>query len=208
MAYLAFLQPMKLERDGISKARRTRFAGIVYRSQTEARWAVFFLHMDIEFEYEEEHFDLNGLWYRPDFWLPRQNCWLEVKGPFPTQKEREKARRLAAQTGKNVYISFGDIPEPNLEDESSYTLSSLAFFPDGREDEYFWWCECPHCGTLGLQSEARAACLPCGCLGGPGSPSDRANCYYSPRLLRAYLAAREADIYRRLEECDVLVETR
>src|SRR5712671_764844 len=153
---IAPLKSMKFDRDGINKARRTWFDGILYRSQTEARWAVFFLNMDIEFTYEDEYFDLDGLCYRPDFWLPKQSCWIEVKGPFPTQNEREKARRLAAHTGKTVYISFGDIPEPNAEAPFAYTLSSLVFFPDGREDECFWWCECPRCGTLGLQSEGRA----------------------------------------------------
>lgn len=167
---------------------------------------MFFFHMDIEYKYEEEYFYLDGLWYRPDFWLPKQNCWLEVKGPFPSKEEKEKARRLAARTQRNVYISFGDIPEPNSEDPAWYTGSSVVFFPDGREEEAHWWCECPHCGTLGLQYEARAASLTCGCLSRISAGSDRSNYYYSPRLLRAYLAAREADTYRKSEKCDFLVE--
>jgi hypothetical protein len=160
--------------------------------------------MDIEFKYEEEEFNLDGIVYRPDFWLPKQNCWLEVKGPFPTQQEKEKARRLAAHTERNVYLSFGDIPEPNPANPSWYSLSSAVFFPDGSYDEAYWWCECPRCGTVGLQSEARAAHLPCGCLS-RDVRFDLSNHYYSPRLLRAYLAAREADAYRKLGEADFLV---
>jgi hypothetical protein len=195
---------MKLDRNRINEARPTLFHGIVYRSQTEARWAVFFHHMDIVFKYEEEDFNLDGLLYRPDFWLVKQNCWLEVKGPFPTQQEKEKARRLAVRTTHNVYLSFGDIPEPNPANPSWYSLSSAVFFPDGSEDEAYWWCECPHCGTVGLQSEARAAHLPCGCLS-RDVRLDLSNHYYSPRLLRAYLAAREAEAYRESGEEDSLV---
>jgi hypothetical protein len=195
---------MKLDRDRINEARPTRFDGILYRSQTEARWAVFLSYMDIEFKYEEEDFDLDGVLYRPDFWLPKQNCWLEVKGALPTKEEKEKARRLAVHTERNVYLSFGDIPNPN---PSWYSGSSLVFFPDGSEDEAYWWCDCPQCGTLGLQSEARAAHLPCGCLS-RSERLDRSNFYYSPRLLRAYLAAREAEAYRQSGEADLLVVAR
>jgi hypothetical protein len=160
--------------------------------------------MDIECNYEEEDFDLDGILYRPDFWLPKQNCWFEVKGPLPTGEEKEKARRLALHTKRNVYLAFGDMPNPN---PSWYSLSCLVLFPDGSEDEAYWWCECPGCGMLGLESEARAAHLPCGCLS-HSERLDRSNYYYSTRLLRAYSAARDADVYRKSGEADLLVPSR
>jgi len=36
----------------------------------EARWAVFFDALGIKYEYEAEGYDLGGVWYLPDFWLP------------------------------------------------------------------------------------------------------------------------------------------
>lgn len=149
--------------------------------------------MDIPADYEERHFNLGGLFYRPDFWLPKQNCWIEIKGISPSKDEREKARRLAAQTQRVVYIFYGPIPEPNPEDETWYSGSAIVFFPNGTDDEAYWWCECPSCGTLGLEFEARATNLACGCLARVGSRLDKSNYYYSPRLLQSYLCAREAE---------------
>jgi hypothetical protein len=167
---------------------------------------MFFFHMDIEYKYEEEYFNLDGIWYRPDFWLPKQNCWFEIKGPYPIKLEKEKARRLAVRTEHSVYVWYGDIPVPRPDDESWCTGSSLAFFPDGREEEAHWWCDCPHCGTLGLEDEGRAASLPCGCLSRISSRLDISNHYFSPRLMGAFLAAREAETYRKSDEYDLLVE--
>jgi hypothetical protein len=45
------------------KAIRTKYNGILYRSRTEARWAVFFDSLGIKYLYESEGFDLSGRWY-------------------------------------------------------------------------------------------------------------------------------------------------
>ena len=164
---------------------------------------MFFRSMDIEFEYEEQYFDLGGLFYQPDFWLPKQNCWFEVKGPYPTKEEKEKSRRLAAHVQRNVYICFGDIPEPA--DDSWYTGSCIVFSPDGADDESHWWCECPICGSLGLQFQGSLVSLPCACFRHAPSHLTVARGHCSPRLLRAYSAAKTAEAYRRSEDDDVLV---
>lgn len=188
-------------------ARPTWFAENLYRSQIEARWALFFRCMDIPADYEERYFDLGGIFYRPDFWLPKQNCWIEIKGRLPTKQEREKARRLAAQTERVVHSFYGPIPEPNPEEESWYSGSAIVFFPDGTGDEAYWWCECPVCGRLGLESEARATNLACGCLVRISSRLDRSNYYYSPRLLQAYSYAREAEYIAASDGFDRLISS-
>jgi hypothetical protein len=91
------------------KAIETRYRGRRFRSRLEARWATFFDWLDISWEYEKEGYELDGMQYLPDFWLPEQDCWFEVKGQKPTEEEQEKARRLGYYTGKNVYIRYGDI---------------------------------------------------------------------------------------------------
>lgn len=49
----------------------TYHAGYRFRSRTEARWAVFFDHLKIRWQYEAQGYELdNGDWYLPDFWLP------------------------------------------------------------------------------------------------------------------------------------------
>lgn len=62
------------------KPIETRYLGYRFRSRLEARWAVFFKSLGIEFEYEKEGFEL-GKWgrYLPDFFLPLQNVWVEIK---------------------------------------------------------------------------------------------------------------------------------
>lgn len=65
------------------KAIETRYAGCHFRSRLEARWAVFFDHLGIRWEYEPQGFKVGlgpGIRYLPDFWLPDLNTWVEVKG--------------------------------------------------------------------------------------------------------------------------------
>jgi len=52
------------------KAIETSYKGYLFRSRLEARWAVFFDALGIVWEYEREGFELDGLRYLPDFWLP------------------------------------------------------------------------------------------------------------------------------------------
>lgn len=64
------------------KAIETKYAGCRFRSRLEARWAVFFDAMGIEWEYEVEGFLVGPQRrpYLPDFWLPGERVWVEVKG--------------------------------------------------------------------------------------------------------------------------------
>jgi hypothetical protein len=63
----------------------TRYKVHRFRSRLEARWAVFFDHLGIKWEYEPEGFVLDdGTHYLPDFWLPHFNnksggTFVEVK---------------------------------------------------------------------------------------------------------------------------------
>jgi len=146
------------------KAIDTEYNGNYFRSRIEARWAVFFTALGIEYRYEPEGYDLgNGIWYLPDFWLPKQKIWIEIKGVEPSPEEEEKAGALSRQSGKMVYILWGDIPHPEILDgyyrpdpESGY-----AFFPDGGYDTQYWWCECSDCGTVGLEFNGRSDRLSC-----------------------------------------------
>jgi hypothetical protein len=58
----------------------TRYKGYRFRSRLEARWAVFFDALGIEWQYEPEGFEANGERYLPDFFLPKSQTWVEVKG--------------------------------------------------------------------------------------------------------------------------------
>lgn len=65
---------------GDMKPIETTYAGHRFRSRLEARWAVFFDHLDIEWEYEAQGYEVGDVRYLPDFWLPALGLWAEVKG--------------------------------------------------------------------------------------------------------------------------------
>jgi hypothetical protein len=64
------------------KPIETIYNGYRFRSRLEARWAVFFDALGIEYEYEPEGFDLgDGSYYLPDFYLSKFDLYIEIK-PF------------------------------------------------------------------------------------------------------------------------------
>lgn len=104
---------MKRKFNPFAKAIETKFQGHKFRSRGEARWACFFSEAGIEYQYEEEGYALEGTPYLPDFYLPQQDCFIEVKGQEPTEEEEEKARLLTLYTGKTTYIFYEGIKLPH-----------------------------------------------------------------------------------------------
>lgn len=90
------------------RAIATRYKGYKFRSRLEARWAVFFDHLGIRWDYESEGFELgNGLRYLPDFWLPDWDIWLEIKPGPPDEVARTKAMRLVIAQRKPLILATG-----------------------------------------------------------------------------------------------------
>lgn len=87
----------------------TNYKGCRFRSRLEARWAVFFDEMGIKWEYEFQGFDLGGIYYLPDFWLPTfgGGMWAEVKPETFTLMERWKAERLVVGSGRPLWLCVG-----------------------------------------------------------------------------------------------------
>jgi hypothetical protein len=128
------------------KAIETRFDGYRFRSRLEARWAVFFKTLGVRYEYEKEGYDLGAAgWYLPDFWLPDQKCWQEVKGQPATKEEMLKAAILAQATGFPVALG-------------------RAFWPERTDDSGDFgahWSVCVECearGVLYLDEEHKPSC--------------------------------------------------
>jgi hypothetical protein len=57
----------------------TNYRGCRFRSRLEARWAVFFDHLGIGWQYEPQGYNIGGRAYLPDFLL-ECGTWVEVKG--------------------------------------------------------------------------------------------------------------------------------
>jgi hypothetical protein len=74
----------------------------------EARWAVFFDNAGIPFEYEYVGYKLGELgktWYLPDFWLPEQRAWVEIKPHSDFVGNDIKKITHFEQTLRNEYLA-------------------------------------------------------------------------------------------------------
>ena len=72
------------------KPIQTYYNGYHFRSRLEARWAVFFDSLRINYQYELEGFDLGIAWYLPDFYLTDWDIWIEIKPVLPHEDVVEK----------------------------------------------------------------------------------------------------------------------
>lgn len=71
------------------KAIETQYKGYMFRSRLEARWAVFFDALGVEWQYEAEGLAMRSGYYLPDFYLPRSRVYVEVKGVRPSREEMD-----------------------------------------------------------------------------------------------------------------------
>ena len=115
-------------RAGLIKAIETVYNGYRFRSRLEARWAVFFDALGIEYEYEPEGYEYNNLsgdnpdtdtfrWL-PDFRLPKENGLLvEVKGGDEAlKKDWEKLCNAVDWNhtpASDGLLILGNIPNPD-----------------------------------------------------------------------------------------------
>ncbi len=99
----------------------TIYKGYKFRSRLEARWAVFFDKMEIEFQYEPEGFKLKSGWYLPDFWLPQVKMWAEVKQNEFNEREYCLAYDLSELTGRPCLML---VSEPDFKPYKSVTVES------------------------------------------------------------------------------------
>jgi hypothetical protein len=185
-----------------SFAIETRYAGCRFRSRLEARWAVFFDHLGVRWEYEPEGFHLSdGGFYLPDFrlLLPRDGgegvLWAEVK---PEGVPVPAFERFIADSPNSRGAILRSIPDPNRLGDFETEGEVLSQFYDDIEanksvagwDNHHCFCICPSCGVIGYEFEGRVDRV----------GHCRADCKHGaldhPRLLEAYTAARSARFER------------
>lgn len=104
------------------KAIETQYKGYRFRSRLEARWAVFFDLIGVQWEYEPEGFDLGPVgYYLPDFRITDIHgspFYLEIKAIKPkdenadrariTSEEKAKCAALSLHSGAFVWLVCGD----------------------------------------------------------------------------------------------------
>jgi len=114
------------------KAINTKYDGNLFRSRLEARWAVFFNQLGINYEYEKEGYVVNGKWYLPDFYLPQNRWFIEVKGGNKPV-DKELLQDLANESLKNVLV-FRNIPSGCSPDMATIFLRDNG----GGDLDYTW----------------------------------------------------------------------
>lgn len=122
-------------------AIETYYAGCRFRSRLEARWAVFFDALGIDWQYEPQGFEesidtYDDNWtsltrtvrWLPDFYLPSTGTWVEVKGSHDALLADLKRISLIADGGTAMHgmyescntlrgiVILGDIPRPDAVD--------------------------------------------------------------------------------------------
>ena len=144
------------------QAQKDWYNGIEFRSKLESKTAQAFDNLGVKYEYEPDGYKLsNGLWYKPDFYLPDAHQFAECKGVM-SNEDSAKIVGLVEDTGKPVLVL-------------SYTNAMLVMrvgdSPDGEIVTYsgdevaLSWCE--ECGKpwfLGWPDTYRCRC--CGAYDG------------------------------------------
>lgn len=147
----------------------TAYRGVKFRSRLESQWAQMFDAHGVVWAYEGEGYDLGGVAYLPDFYLPEIRTFVEVKG-FLDAASVDKILRLADAVGA------GRDPEehPNYDQrEMSRPLVVVAESPVGRaysieggmrwEPETVWFAHCRHCnGWWFMMGVGYWGCRRCG----------------------------------------------
>ena len=174
------------KRINMIKAIETIYKGYRFRSRLEARWAVFFDVLGVQWEYEKEGYDLGKFgWYLPDFWLPTQQYWCEIKpnhlyargtyhfDSIEDQIIYNKCGALHEMTGHKVCLLTGELKpfetyynEKNLGEMPPYLVfSGYDIDPPGNyfADYCQQWFECPSCGAIDISYQGKTEKCYCGC---------------------------------------------
>lgn len=203
------------------KPIETQYNGYKFRSRLEARWAVFFDTLGVEYQYEPEGFDLSDCelidhfgdntveyrlqgdyWYLPDFYLPGQDCFIEIKPTFDLGEQIYKPEMFARCSGKDVFVFMGEpyqgavtylwLTKTGYGLFSDYPLFKSSVFTD-RSFIQFMHPHYPIEEVIKLSSEYvpekdEHACYVFDRVGGnPAILSE-----YQATLIKAYEAARQA----------------
>jgi hypothetical protein len=103
------------------KAKETSYKGYRFRSRLEARWAVFFDHLGLKWEYEPQGFVLPSGSYLPDFhigeYAPGMHTygpWVEIKGVMPSKREVTLMEELCEEGASYGLIIVGSPGEENF----------------------------------------------------------------------------------------------
>jgi ribosomal protein S27AE len=147
----------------------TPYKGHLFRSRLEARWAVFFDALELEWEYESEGYDLDGIWYLPDFKVmtPQGSVmWIEVKPAQVTEDRKFAAFAAALQQQSDdwarVYLVSGTPLQMLKSDSSVHCPRCGGYVSQANHYDYVYCGPCdfetPSGGDNPSQSDGLLGC--------------------------------------------------
>ncbi|MBU0482827.1 MAG: hypothetical protein KKG47_17170 [Proteobacteria bacterium] len=149
------------------KAKPTKYNNTIFRSRLEVRWAIFFDELGIKWKYEPEYDDVEfggcRIFYKPDFYLPDYDLWIEVKPSSIIHLSDGEIRKIVgwAKEYFEILVLSGP-PRILIEDSKAHYL--YTYNPQkkkvNRPQPYMRWCECPKCGKIDYRPGGG---IPCSC---------------------------------------------
>jgi hypothetical protein len=115
-------------------------------------------------------------WYLPDFYLPEQKYWIEIKGEWPAIKEKRIKEKTKAfyfhldvwkaddevdelNDFHSVYVFLGDIPWPYP--SKGNAIAAPDIIDTGFYRQRYCWQQCPVCRRLGIGEMGEPFCPEC-----------------------------------------------
>lgn len=138
------------------KAIETQYKGYRFRSRLEARWAVVFDALGLEWVYEPQGFDLGDAGkYLPDFhvkWFGADGAYVEIKPTFDVFRTQVDKPLALAKQGRCPVLCLFDLPSepPYGRPYGMFFVGSIIYgfrfaFTDylfallNKDDSYFLW---------------------------------------------------------------------
>jgi hypothetical protein len=172
-----------------------RFARTDYKTELEARWAVFFTHLGLESEYrnisvEADPEEMMGDTYRPSFYLKGllEPALFDVQ-PFEAKAiDYDVARRASSVLGIRGFVAYG-LPTANQTEPIEQPRGDGMLQIVGPSwDNLYAFCVCRHCGRVGIEFEGRAGRVCRDPEHGQVTDED-VNTHSDPKIVAAYAAA-------------------
>lgn len=146
------------------KPKKTKYGPNIFESVLEARWAVFFDCLGINYIYEPECAEVETgcrvVHHKPDFLLPELRKYIEIKPSKPYRKENIKAAGWSKYIGDIIILFNLNPPSEKVENGWLFSYEELCSTPIIFED--FCWGECPRCGHIDLEEYGQITS--CGCF--------------------------------------------
>jgi hypothetical protein len=121
------------------------YNGVRYRSSLEVTWVKFFDSLGVLYMYEPETFKTRHGFYKPDFYLPHLEMYVEIKPSKPTTIELEKGQDVCSKTLKRFLFQVGTPAEMwEIYDE----IGENYFDVGGFENNNVGFTTCSECGNV------------------------------------------------------------